>query len=100
MEQNNGSPAYKTFQDMNVIFSEGSGCHTCRDNSCQNTVPLRRTGEDYNVHISTDPGRTHFVIHATTQTNTASRDDIYASFNKEFDAVKFVCDTFGWFQCF
>jgi hypothetical protein len=100
MEAKNERPIYKTFEEMGVLFSEGSGCHTCRDNSCHNTVPLKRTGEDCNVHISTDPKRTGFTIHAAIQANTAASDDIYANFNSESDAVKFVCDTFEWFKCF
>lgn len=100
MDSENKRPIYKTFEAMGVIFSEGSGCHTCRDNSCHNTVPLRRTGEEYNVHISTDPERSGFTVHATTHANTEADDDIYADFNDESDAVKFVCDTFEWFKCF
>lgn len=100
MEEKKENPIYKTFEEMGVVFSEESGCHTCRDNSCHNTVPLKRTGEDHNVHISTNPGRTAFTIHATTQASTTAHDDIYANFDNESDAVKFVCDTFEWFKCF
>ncbi|MBS1597319.1 MAG: hypothetical protein JST75_03780 [Bacteroidetes bacterium] len=100
MEPKEKKPSIKTFEEMGVNFSEGSGCHTCRDNSCHNTVPLRRTGEDYNVHISTDPGRTTFRVHASVQANTVTDDEICQDFTNESDAVKFVCDTFEWFQCF
>jgi hypothetical protein len=44
--------ADKTFEEVGVVFTEGSGCHTCRDNSCANTVPLKANGEEYNVHIN------------------------------------------------
>ena len=100
MEQEEKKPFYKTFEELGVVFSEGSGCHSCRDNSCQNTVPLKRTGEDYNVHISTNPPRTAFRIHASTNASTVADDDIISDFANERDAVKFVCDTFEWFKCF
>jgi hypothetical protein len=93
-------PAGKTFADVGVVFTAGSGCHTCRDNSCQNTVPLKTTGEDYNVHISTDPARTEFLIHASSSANIAAGDDIEEFFVDEAKAVKYVCDTFEWFKCF
>jgi predicted adenine nucleotide alpha hydrolase (AANH) superfamily ATPase len=91
---------YKTFKDMNVEFSEGSGCHTCYDNSCHNTVPKKPDGEEYNVHISTNPDRTLFRIYASTQTNSSTTDDISEEFQKEEDAVKFICQNFEWFKCF
>ena len=91
--------AKKTFAEVGVVFTEGSGCLTCRDNSCHNTVPLKKTGEDINVHISTDPNRTIFSIVAMQNANTSSPDDIDEEFANEADAVKFVCDTFDWFKC-
>lgn len=92
--------SYKTFNEMGVNFTAGSGCVTCQDNSCHNTVPLKRTGEEYNVHISTNPSRTKFKIHASLTSNTDTADDISSDFTNEFDAVKFVCETFEWFRCF
>lgn len=100
MDGEEKKPSYKTFKAMGINFSEGSGCHTCRDNSCHNTVPLKRTGEEYNVHISTNPQRTTFRVHASANANTAADDDICSDFNNESDAVKFVCETFEWFKCF
>ena len=100
MEGKEKKSFYKTFEDMDVHFSEGSGCHTCQDNSCHNNVPLIRTQEEYNVHISTNPLRTTFRIHASSNTNTSADDDICSDFNNESDAVKFVCETFEWFKCY
>jgi hypothetical protein len=100
MENEEQKPSYKTFEEMGLVFSEGSGCHTCRDNSCHNNVPLKRTGEEYNVHISTNPLRTTFRVHASINANTVTDDDLCSDFSKESDAVKFVCDTFEWFKCF
>lgn len=90
---------FKTFEKMGVIFSEGDGCNTCRDNSCFNNVPLKKTGEDYIVHISTNPLRTTFRIHASSNASTLENDEICSDFNNETEAVKFVCDTFEWFKC-
>jgi hypothetical protein len=89
-----------TFEEMGIVFSEGSGCKTCRDNSCQNTVPLKSTGEEFMVHVSTNPIRTKFRIHASNQSNTSTHDEISEEFTVEKDAVKFICETFEWFNCF
>lgn len=91
---------YKTFKEMGVEFTEGSGCHTCYDNSCHNTVPRKPNGEEYNVHISTNPDRTLFRISASTQVNTNTDDEIAKEFSNENDAVKFICENFEWFKCF
>ena len=91
--------ADKTFEEVGVVFTEGSGCHTCRDNSCANTVPLKTNGEEYNVHISTNYTRTEFLIHASSSSNAAASDDIEEFFLDEKKAVKYVCDTFEWFKC-
>ena len=100
MKSEHKKSSYRTFEEMGVVFSEGSGCHTCRDNSCHNTVPLKKTGEEHNVHISTNPLRTLFRIHSTANTSSTSSDDICEDFDNESDAVKFVCETFEWFKCF
>lgn len=100
METNGQQNTHKSFADMGVTFLEGSGCYTCRDNSCHNVVPLKRTGEEYSVHISTNPPRTVFRVHASANSNTDGEADICSDFHEEADAVKFVCDTFEWFKCF
>lgn len=91
----------KTFEEMGVVFTAGTGCHTCTDDSCHNTVPLRETGEDYFVHIQTNPSRTRFFINASVAGNTSTSDssEFNANFFNESDAVKYVCDTFDWFKC-
>lgn len=90
----------KTFEEMGVIFSEGSGCNTCRDNSCSNTVLSLINEREFNVHISTNQDRTQFRIHASENSNTISESDIEANFTNESDAVIFVCKNFEWFKCF
>jgi hypothetical protein len=90
----------KTFEDVGIYFTSGSGCITCRDNSCQNTVTLKDSDEEYLVHISTFPDRSEFRIHASSNANTASTDDFCLDFVNEHDAVQYVCDTFNWFKCF
>jgi hypothetical protein len=44
-----------TFSEKGIYFTSGSGCITCRDNSCQNSVTLKNSEEEFNVHISTYP---------------------------------------------
>jgi hypothetical protein len=90
----------KTFADVGIIFTAGSGCITCRDNSCQNTVTLKDSDVEYHVHISTYLDRSEFRIHASSNSNTETADDICIDFDNEHDAVQFVCDTFNWFKCF
>ncbi len=90
----------KTFAEVGIIFTSGSGCITCRDNSCQNTVTLKNSEKEFNVHISTYQDRSEFRIHASLNTNTEAADDICEDFDNEHDAVQFVCDTFNWFKCF
>jgi hypothetical protein len=89
-----------TFSEKGIHFTYGSGCITCRDNSCQNTVTLKNSKEEFNVHISTYTDRSEFRIHASSNTNTESTDDICVDFNNKLDAVKFIYDTFYWFTCF
>jgi hypothetical protein len=89
-----------TFSEKGIYFTSGCGCITCRDNSCQNTVTLKNSEEEFNVHISTYPDRSEFRIYASSNTNTESTYDICVDCNNEHDAVKFICDTFNWFTCF
>lgn len=91
---------FTTFEEMGVVFTEGSGCHTCQDNSCHNTVPHKKNNEDYHVHISTDIDRTKFRIFASTQSSSNTDDEISEEFSEENKAVKFVCENFDWFKCF
>jgi hypothetical protein len=100
MQNKEEAMTHKTFEEMGVIFTEGSGCKTCRDNSCHNIVPLKATGEEYSVHISTDPDRSIFTIVATTQASVSDSDEISKEFTDESEAVKFVCKTFSWFNCY
>jgi len=95
-----GPKIYKTFADMGVSFLPGSGCITCMNHSCSNTVHLRGTEEEVNVHISTNKNRTLFRIHATAQSSTTSNDELFKETNKESEAVAFVCEKFTWFTCF
>jgi hypothetical protein len=89
-----------TFEEIGIVFTEGKGCKTCQDNSCHNIVPLKSTGEEFNVHVSTNQIRTKFRIHASSQSNTSIHDEISEEFKVEKDAVKFICETFQWFNCF
>jgi hypothetical protein len=91
---------YKTFKEIGVEFTEGSGCYTCFDNSCHNTVPKKSNGVEYNVHISTNNERTLFRISATTNVNSITEDELTEEFQKENDAVKYICENFEWFKCF
>ncbi len=91
---------YKTFKELGLDFSKGSGCHTCRDMSCHNNVPSSSNGREYNVHISMNPAKTKFRVHATENSTTFSNSDIEANFENELDAVSFVCKNFEWFKCF
>ena len=91
--------SYKTFEELGLVFTEGSGCMTCRDMSCHNNVPSVFNGREYNVHISMNPGKTDFMVHATENSNVASSSDLVANFNNEKDAVAFVCKNFVWFKC-
>lgn len=91
---------YKTFAEYGIYFTPGSGCITCRDNSCQNIVTLKNSDIEYLVHISTYADRSEFRIHATKNSNTDTHDDICEDFKNEHDAVEFVCETFNWFKCF
>ncbi len=90
----------KTFADFGLIFSEGSGCITCRDMSCHNNVTSTFNNREYNVHISKNPSDTDFRVHASESANTESGYDIIADFDNETDAVLFVCKVFTWFKCF
>lgn len=91
---------HKTFAEYGIDFTSGSGCITCRDNSCQNTVTLKNSDVEYHVHISTYSDRSEFRIHATTNSNTGTIDEFCEDFQNEHDAVEFVCETFNWFKCF
>lgn len=91
---------YKTFSELGLDFSEGSGCHSCKDMSCHNNVPSKIDGLEYNVHISMNPDRTEFTVHATPNSTTFTHTDIEANFEDEQSAVGFVCNLFEWFRCF
>jgi hypothetical protein len=91
---------FKTFEQLGLVFTEESECATCRDMSCHNNVPSTFNGREYNVHISMNSQKTDFYVHASESSNTTSTSDIGASFDKEKDAVAFVCKNFVWFKCF
>jgi len=91
---------FKTFEQLGLVFTKDSGCMTCRDLSCHNNVPSTFNGREYNVHISMNSEKTDFHVHASENSNTNSPSDINATFNKELDAVGFVCKNFDWFKCF
>lgn len=90
----------KTFEEFGLIFSEGSGCMTCQDMSCHNRIQSTFNNLEYNVHISMNPKKTRFTVHATENSNVESSDDLIANFRREKDAVSFVCKNFDWFKCF
>jgi hypothetical protein len=91
---------FNTFEEMGIVFTNGSGCVTCDDNSCHNIVPNKKNQEEYHVHISTNIERTIFKIFASTVSNSCTLDEISEEFIIEKDAVKFICDNFVWFKCF
>ena len=91
---------YKTFKDFGLTFEFDPDCMTCSDGSCHNNVTSKKDGKEYNVHISTDRDFSYFSIYATEQSNTDSSSTIEEQFDKEEDAVKFVCENFEWFKCF
>ena len=91
---------YKSFAELGLAFNEGSGCYTCRDLSCHNTVQSTINGREYNVHISMNEAKTEFKVHATEDTSVSSPSEIEADFYNELDAVGFVCLNFEWFKCF
>lgn len=91
---------FKTFKELGLIFSEGSGCISCRDMSCHNNVTSTINNREYNVHISMNPGKTDFKVHATETSSISSDSDIEANFKTESEAVAFVCKNFNWFKCF
>ena len=89
----------KTFKQLGLVFTKKAKCVTCLNMSCHNNVPSTFNNRDYNVHISMNSAKTHFRIHASESANVESSYDIEANFNKELDAVAFVCKTFQWFRC-
>ncbi len=91
---------YKSFEELGLTFSEGTGCYTCQELSCHNTVPSISNGRDYQVHISMNEAKTDFKVHATENASSSGSSDIEANFTNELDAVAFVCQNFEWFKCF
>tara|TARA_R110000868_G_scaffold33215_1_gene120814 strand:- start:2928 stop:3203 length:276 start_codon:yes stop_codon:yes gene_type:complete len=89
----------KTFADFNLQFEQLSECLTCRDGYCSNTSTYNKTGEEYNVQISTNPDYTDIEISATSNSNTNSSSDIVEYFNSEESAVDFLCKNFNAFRC-
>lgn len=98
MSENNTVP--KTFKEIGIIFEEDKECQTCSDGSCHNTTTSKINNKEYNVHISTNFETNDFQIHASIDFNTSSDDDISEYFEREEEAVKFVCTTFNGFGCF
>ncbi len=90
----------KTFEQLGLDFTGDSDCVTCRDLSCHNNVVATFNGLEYNVHISMNSEKTDFCVHASETSNTDTPSDIHARFDKEQDAVAFVCTNFDWFKCF
>ena len=97
---NTNNKAPRTFADFGLTFIEDKDCVTCNTGSCHNNVTSKEDGKEYNVHISINYDNNTYWIHATENSSTESTGDIFAQFDKEEDAVKFVCKNFSWFKCF
>jgi hypothetical protein len=85
----------KTFSDLGIFFTSGSGCITCRDISCHNIVTLKDSDVEYHVQISTYSDGSEFRIHVTSNANTEIADDFCLDFLNEHEAVQYVCETFN-----
>lgn len=89
---------HKTFEDFGLTFNFDPYCMTCSEGNCHNIVTSKQDGREYHVHISTDREFTVFNIQASENSTTEPVIDV--SFEKEEEAVEFVCKNFEWFKCF
>jgi hypothetical protein len=97
-ENSNNTP--KTFKDFGLEFIPNEDCITCNTGSCHNNATSRIDGKEYNVHITVNYDENEYYVIAAENGSTDSPFDIFEIFQKEEDAVKFVCDRFNWFKCF
>lgn len=89
----------KTFEDLGLVFSEGSGCITCRNQSCQGTGCCKKDNQEYNIHISKNEANTIFKIHACIETTVEANNNIDEEFTNEKDALFYLQGTFDGFKC-
>ena len=88
----------KTFADFGLKFEIDKDCITCVRGTCHNNVTRYENSQEYNVQIVAYPEQGEYQIFATNLSDQS--DEIAVSYEKEEDAVKFVCDEFNWFKCF
>jgi len=99
----------KTFNELGIHFVNTAGCVSCGDGKCNATVTKRKDDEkEYHVEIremkfylpngSEDPRKVYHI-------DVLTLPDISAHIEKhiflsEREAVKFICDSYDWFECF